>query len=152
MLKSGLIIGVVMLVLSIGTTLITPLCVPCLALLAGVVAGYLAGTFDKPLASGASAQVGAGAGAIGGVGALLGHLIGGAVNFALVGPQGAAELMGELGLPTTSDPTAYYVGAIGGPCCLGLLEVLLMAGLGALGGLLWYQITGKSVAASSRYE
>jgi hypothetical protein len=73
MLKSGLIVGAVMLVLSLGGSLITPLCVPCLALIVGIGAGYLAGTFDKPLASGASAQVGAGAGAIAGVGALASH-------------------------------------------------------------------------------
>lgn len=149
MLKSGLIIGVVMLVLTIGVALITPLCVPCLALLAGAGAGYLAGVFDKPSASGASAQTGAGAGAIGGIGALIGHLAGGAANVILVGPEGAANLLQGLGLPTSIDPTTYYAGAIGGACCFGLVEVLLMAGLGALGGLLWYQITGKNVTMSS---
>jgi hypothetical protein len=149
MLKSGLIIGVVMLVLTIGVALITPLCVPCLALLAGAGAGYLASVFDKPSASGASAQTGAGAGAIGGVGALIGHLAGGVANVILVGPEGAADLLQGLGLPTSSAPTGYYAGTIGGTCCFGLVEVLLMAGLGALGGLLWYQIAGKNVTTSS---
>jgi hypothetical protein len=149
MFKSGLIIGAVMLVLTIGASLLTPLCVPCLALLAGAGAGYLAGMFDKPSASGASAQTGAGAGAIGGVGALIGHLAGGAANAIFVGPEDVADLLRGLGLPASSDPTTYYVGAIGGACCIGLVEVLLMAGLGALGGLLWYQITGKNAARSS---
>lgn len=48
MLKSGLIVGVVMIVLAIGSTLISPLCAPCVALLAGLGAGYLACVFDRP--------------------------------------------------------------------------------------------------------
>lgn len=144
MLKSGLIIGLVTLIFAGGASLITPLCVPCLALLGGLGTGYLAGSFDKPLDSGASTRKGAGAGAIAGVGALGGHLLGGGINAALVGPQGAADLMNTLGLPATTDPTTYYTSVIGGSFCFGLMEIALMAGLGALGGLLWYQHTNKA--------
>jgi hypothetical protein len=147
--KSGVIIAAVMLVLSCGTVLLTPLCVPCIALLAGVGAGYLAGVFDKPGASGLAAQAGAGAGAIGGVGALLGHLIGGVTNSFIVGPEGAAQFLEQLGVTGVDlgDPTTYYISQIGGACCFGLVEVALMAGVGALGGMLWYQITGKNASA-----
>ena len=144
MLKSGLIIGGVMLILAIGGSLITPLCVLCLALLAGVGAGYLAGVFDKPLASGPAAQGGAGAGAIAGVGALLCHLVGGIVNAVVIGPEATAELLQQLGLATSADPTTYYAAALGGACCLGLIEVGLMAGLGALGGMLWFRVNGNN--------
>ena len=142
MLKSGLIVGAVMLLLSLGGSLLSPLCVLCLALVAGLGAGYLAGVFDSPPDSGPAAQSGAGAGAIAGVGSLLGHLAGGAVNIVIVGPEGATDLLQSLGLASGVDPTTYYASALGGACCLGLVEIGLMAGLGALGGLLWFRVNG----------
>ncbi len=150
MIKSGLILGVVTLVLGIGAALVSPFCVPCVAILAGLGAGYLAGVFDKPLDSGASAKAGAGAGAIGGAGALLGHLIGGGLNALFLSPTSAAALVGQLGLPSSGDPTSYYAGVFGIACCLGLVEVVIMAALGAGGGALWYQLTGKKTAAPVR--
>lgn len=66
MLKSGLIVGAVMLVLGTTFGFLFPLCVSCLAIFAGVGAGYLAGVFDKPGDQGSAAKSGASAGAIGG--------------------------------------------------------------------------------------
>lgn len=149
MIKAGLILGAVMLVLGIGGSLITPLCVPCLAVLAGIGAGYLAGVFDKPLTSGESAKVGAIAGAIGGAGALLGQIIGGILNSALADPQDIINMMEQFGLPTTYDPGMIRFGQIGGGVCFGLLDIVLMAGLGALGGILWQQIAGKKTDTPS---
>jgi len=151
MLKSGLIFGAVALVLAGITGVINfQLCAPCLALFMGAGAGYVAGMFDKPAGgTGASAKVGAGAGAIGGVGALFGHLGGGLVGAAITGPEQAADLARQLGLPASSDPAGFWAGAIGASCCFGLLDVALMAGLGALGGLLWYQMTGKNMAGGT---
>ncbi|MCC7360886.1 MAG: hypothetical protein IT317_15495 [Anaerolineales bacterium] len=150
MTKAGLIIAGVMLVLGTVAAWLQPLlCVPCLALFAGIGGGYLAGQFDKPGAGNLAAKAGAGAGAIGGVGALLAHLIGGAITMFTVGQQNAqiiAELLGT-GSNPADNPAAYYGGAFGAACCLGLFEVALLAGLGALGGLLWYQITGKKTGA-----
>jgi hypothetical protein len=147
MLRSGLIAAAAMLVLAIGVTLLSPYCVPCVALLIGLGAGGLAGMFDKPANGGASAQSGAEAGALGGLGAILGHLIGGGLNAVLVGPGGAARVLSQIGVSEPGmTPTSYYAFTFGGACCLGLLEVLLMAGLGALGGLLWWQMRGKSAA------
>ena len=135
-----------MLVLAIGATLISPLCAPCVALFIGLGAGYLAGVLDKPLQPGDSAKSGAGAGAIAGVGALIGGMMGGVGNMLIVGPAKTAALLRQLGLPADSSGASYYLGALGGPCCIGLVNVVLMAGLGALGGLLWYQISGKQAA------
>ncbi len=148
MLKSGLITAGVMLLLGAGVSLLSPICVPCLAIFVGLGAGYLVGLFDKPASNGAVAKGGAAAGAIGGVGAVIGHLIGGAINVVIVGPEKAIELMRQFGLPVdaASSPAAYYAGAFGGACCIGLIDLLLLAGLGALGGLLWWQITGKNSA------
>jgi hypothetical protein len=144
MIKAGLILGVVMLVLGIGGSLITPLCVPCIALAAGLGAGYLAGVFEKSETSGGAAKVGAIAGAIGGAGALLGQIIGGIINAIVVKPEGVADMLEQFGLPVASDPSLYYISFIGGGVCFGVIDIILMAGLGALGGILWYQVTGKN--------
>jgi hypothetical protein len=153
MLKSGLIIGGVMLVLGGIFGFLFPLCVPCIALFAGAGAGYLAGMFDKTLSQGASAKSGAGAGAVGGAGALIGHVVGGMATALIFGPESSAELMRQFGFDVpasaASGGPAFYATAFGTSCCFGLFEVALMAGLGALGGLLWYQMTGKNMAGGT---
>jgi len=144
-----LILGVVALLLAIGAALLSPLCVPCLTLLLGLGAGYLAGAFDKPSEKRGSTKSGAIAGAIGGAGALIGQAVGAVINSQLVGPGGAIQLIRQLGiqLPSGATPadiaTGYWGGVIGSTCCLGLFDVALMAGLGALGGLLWWQMSGS---------
>lgn len=145
MLKSGLILGVVALVLMAVTSLLSGLCGPCLALFIGLGAGYLAGVFDKPFESGASAKSGALSGAISGIGALAGQLVGSVGTLLIVGPEQAARLLRQFGLPmdTSSGTAGYYLGGLGTGCCFGLVDLVLMAGLGALGGLLWYQVSGK---------
>jgi len=149
MVKAGLILGGVMLVLGVGGSLISPLCVPCLAIVAGIVAGYLAGVFDKPLTAGGSAKVGAIAGAIGGVGALLGQIIGSILNTIMVNPQQVIDFMEQLGFPTTYyDPSLVGLSQIISGVCFGVLNIVLMAGLGALGGILWQQIAGKDTPPS----
>ncbi len=150
MWKSGGILAVVAFLLTLGAaTLLSPLCGPCVVLFAGLAAGYVAGLFDKPALSDSAAKTGAGAGAVGGAGALVGHLLGAVVNTSLMGPEGAAQLLRSFGLDTRGvSPATFYIGAFGGGCCLGLLDVALMAGLGALGGTLWFQLTGKNQAAA----
>jgi len=147
MIKAGLILGAVMLVLGVGGSLISPICVPCLAVVAGIGAGYLAAVYDKPLTSGGAAKSGAVAGAIGGAGALLGQIIGGILNAIIVGPQGAIDMLEQFGLPASYDPNLYYISFIGSGVCFGVLDIVLMAGLGALGGILWLQIAGKNNTA-----
>jgi hypothetical protein len=149
MLKSGLIIGAVMLVLGGLLGFVFPLCVPCLALFAGAGAGYLAGMFDKPGEQGKAVKSGAASGAVGGVGALVGHLGGGLATALVVGPQGANDMMRQFGfdLPPGGGPASdagYYVGALGTACCFGVVDIALMAGLGALGGMLWYRMTNQN--------
>ncbi len=146
MLKSGLIVGAVSFFFGLGATILSPLCAPCVALFAGIIAGYLAGLFDKPGDQGVSAKVGASSGAVAGVGGLLGIMIGAVANVFLVGPEGANQVAQQLGLPG-ADPTSYYISAIGLPCCIALFNIALMAGLGALGGILWYQMSGKKATA-----
>lgn len=150
MTRAGLIIGIVMLLIGGGLAFIFPLCVPCLALVAGAGAGYLAAMWDKPLDNSRSIQRGAGAGAIAGLGALLGHVFGGLGAAAFIGPAGSLEMLRQFGFDVgdvsgAADPAAFYYGkAFGTSCCFGLVEVALMAALGALGGILWWQMTGKN--------
>jgi hypothetical protein len=144
--KSGLILAVVALIFSASSTLISPVCTPCLAIFMGIFAGYLAGIQDKPKDEGAAAKTGAGAGAIGGIGAILGQFIGAAINAKLVGPESTLNMLHQLNIPTSGDISGYYLYAVyGSACCLGLLNVLLMAGLGALGGYLWHQMNGRKI-------
>ncbi len=146
MYKSGIILAVVALVIAVGLTLLSPICPPCAALFLGLGAGFLAGVFDKPQDNNESAKIGAIAGGIGGVGALLGQFAGAGLNAWLVGPEKAAQIMEQLGVDAGGQAgfgSGYWIGIVGSAVCVGLLDVALMAGFGAVGGLLWWQITGK---------
>ena len=148
MYKSGIILGIVALIVAVVLTLLSPLCPPCAAVFMGLGAGFLAGVFDKPMDNGASAKAGAIAGGIGGIGALLGQAIGAALNAMLLGPEGTAQLLQQFGFDVGSNQAAatsgYWIGVVGSAACFGFLDIALMAGLGALGGLLWWQMTGKN--------
>lgn len=154
MFKAGLIVGVVAAVLALLVTLVSPLFVPCLVLLPGLVAGYLASVFDKPVDNGASAKAGALGGLIAGAGAVVGQLGGAAINALFVGPENARQIMENFGIEygtTAGVETGYWAGLIGSGICMSLVDVVLMAALGALGGILWWQITGKNQAAPPPY-
>ncbi len=146
MYKAGLILGAVALFVAAGATLISPLCAPCASVFLGVGAGYLAAVFEKPSTNTATTKASAIGGAIGGVGAILGQIIGTVINASIVGPEGLQRIYQQLGVPTGSMDLGrtYWIGAVGGALCFSLLDVILMAGFGALGGLLWWQSTGKN--------
>lgn len=151
MVRAGLIFGLAMLVLGGGAAFFLPLCVPCLALFAGAGAGYLAAQWERPSENVRAIGRGAGAGAIAGVGAWLAHVIGGLAGAARIGPERSAEFTeqmlrafgSDVSVPTLSL-SQFYGQAAFFACCFGVFEVMLMAGLGALGGLLWWQMTGKA--------
>lgn len=145
MLKAGLIGLVLGGIFGLGVTLVMPYCTPCAAIIVGLGVGFLASVWDKPATGGSSAGLGAKAGAIAGVGHLGGQLLGTLVNGILVGPQGAAEFASQLGLDTAVlEPAQYWVMQIlvNGGC--GITNIAVAAGLGALGGLLWFQTMGKN--------
>lgn len=155
MVRSGLILAGVMLIVGGILAFLFPLCVPCLALVAGAGAGYLAGMWDRPLNNNLSIQRGAGAGAIAGVGALFGHLFGGLGAAAFIGPEGSLEMLRQFGLDlgsaesVSANPAVFYASAMFTGCCFGLFEVALMAALGAVGGILWWNMTGKNQGGMS---
>ena len=148
MYKSGLIFGGIMLVVALGVTLVLPYCVPCAALLLGLAAGYVAGVFGKPPGQPVATRSGAIAGAIAGAGVIIGEMIGAIINAVAVGPEKIAQLMQTLGISLGTSMTTgeYWAAQLGVNFCLSLISVVLMAGLGALGGLLWWNATGKKQA------
>ena len=147
MKKSGLIAGAVALLFSLGAaTVISPICVPCLALIFGLLAGYLAGMFDKPVSQNQSVKAGALAGLMGGIGMLLGQSFGSVINGVVVGPEGAARMLVKMGLPAGGPAQVaeiYWPAMVIGTTCMVLVDVALMSGFGALGGLLWWQFSGN---------
>jgi hypothetical protein len=149
MVKSGLIFGVVMLVVALGVTLVMPYCIPCVALGIGFAAGYVAGVFGKPADKSSATKSGTMAGALAGAGVVLGEMAGAVINGYSVGPEKTAELMQTLGIPGVAPMTAssYWTAMLGMNLCMSLFSVALMAGLGALGGLVWWQARGKNQSA-----
>jgi hypothetical protein len=147
MWKSGLIFAVVMLLLGTGFSLLSPLCVPCLSIFVGLATGYLAGVFDKPGNNGSAVKAGALAGVIGGLGALIGQIIGGVINSFVANPQTYGNMMRQFGMEF--NEAGYWAGRVASVCCGGIFDVLLMAGLGAVGGLLWWQFSGQKSANTS---
>ncbi len=149
MLKAGLIGAGVGFVLAVVAALITPCCNPCAALLLGLGVGVLAAVWEHPATSGTSTSEGAKAGAIATVGSLVGHMIGAVANGLIVGPRGIAEIYRQFDIQIPTSPQSYWVYNLGGNCLCATANVALGAALGALGGLLWYQISGKNQPPAS---
>lgn len=147
MTRAGLIGAGVIFVLALGLSFVSGLIVPCCAIIVGLGAGYLAGMWERPSESGLATRRGAFAGAIAGVGAIIGQPLGALANAALLGPEASAAMVEQLGLDVGGaavDPVMFYASAFGSGCCFGLFSLVLMAGLGALGGIIWWQTTGKN--------
>lgn len=148
MWKAGIIIGIAAFVLALAAAAgISPLCgLLCVSPVAGAVAGYLAGAFDKPATGEGGAKSGAIGGAVGGVGAFLGQAMAGVIN-ALFAKQIAAFAGRTFG--TATDVNTVRLGALGWGLCGGVVDIVIMAGLGALGGYLWYQFVGSKAAPAA---
>ncbi|MBN1640601.1 MAG: hypothetical protein JXA09_05135 [Anaerolineae bacterium] len=150
MIKAGLIGLLAGGVLGIGITLFLPYCTPCAAVVIGLGVGFLASLWDKPPDGSSSAALGAKGGAIAGVGHLAGQILGMLINALVVGPEKAAETLNQLGLDTASlTPRMYWLTQIVVNTTCGLTNIAIAAGLGALGGLLWYQTVGKNRATTA---
>lgn len=137
--------GVVAFVVALGGTVVTPLCTPCLAIFVGAFAGYLAGVLDKPAEKSAAVKAGALAGLLAGLGAALGQIVGAVINGASVGPEGAIQIMRQFGIYGSGGDvsTAYWTSLVISTACFAIFNLGLMAGMGALGGLLWNQFNNK---------
>ncbi|MEP7358784.1 MAG: hypothetical protein ABI847_16165, partial [Anaerolineales bacterium] len=97
---------------------------------------------SRPETQALASRGGATAGAIGALAALVGHVVGGLIGAARLGPNGVADLARSLGLdlPASGSPSAaFYQSTVGVAGCCGVVEVALMAGAGAVGAIIWYQ-------------
>jgi MFS family permease len=145
MKKTILIFGSVTFLISFALTLLFPFCTVCFALIAGAGAGWLAAYWLRPRRQEDAASVGARAGALSAIGGVLGQTLGGVMNALLIGPEGMLDLAQSLGLGDFQfqSDTTYYAGAIGGQFCCGLVNVVIMAGLGALAAFLYFKYSDQ---------
>ena len=128
----------------VGGTFNSQQCVPCIAVFVGLAAGYLNARLTQPETQALASRGGATVGAAGGLGALVGHVAGGLIGATRLGPNGVADLARSLGLDLpagAASPAAFYQTTVGVAGCCGAVEILLMAGAGAVGGIIWYQQT-----------
>ena len=128
----------------VGGSLNSQQCVPCIALFVGLAGGYWGARLSRPETQGLASRGGATVGAAGGLAALAGHVVGGLVGATRLGPNGVADLARSLGLDLpagTTSTAAYYQTTVGVAGCCGVVEIALMAGAGAVGGIIWYQQT-----------
>ncbi len=146
MVKSGVIFGVVALVLVLGfSVLLTPFCAPCIGLFLGLGAGYVAGVFDKPINSTESIKKGAIAGAItGGIG-FVGGLVAAIINASIMTPAMIQSFSRIFGLTNYSvNQSQIWTYQLIYAILVGVFDIVLMGILGVTGGALWYQIIGKN--------
>ena len=128
----------------VGGSLNSQQCVPCVAVFLGAAAGYLACRVTRPETQALASRSGVTAGVISGLGATLGHLVGGVIGAVRLGPGGAEDLARSFGLSVPeglTSPTMYFQSALGLAGFCGVVELFLMAGAGAVGGIIWYQQT-----------
>jgi hypothetical protein len=144
MLKAGLIGAGLGFLLALVTSLITPLCNPCAALVLGLGVGVLAGVWERPTTSRAGARVGAQAGAIATLGSLVGQMVGAVTTGFIVGPEAVTRFARQFDIQVPITRESYWVSLLGGSCVCGVVDVAIGAGLGALGGILWYELSGKN--------
>lgn len=146
MKKSGFIIGGVAIVFSFVLTLLSPFLLPCITPILGIAAGYLTGVFDGYFERRAAVKAGAKAAAIAGVGMFFGQILGAVINGVFVGPEGAAQILGSLGMATGGlgqMSSVYWASLILSTACISAFNIVLMAALGALGAFIWWEATGR---------
>jgi hypothetical protein len=154
MAKSGLIMFFLALAGTLIGGVIICCCGPMWAVVVGVAAGYLAGVFDKPAVAAAAAGKGAAAGGIAGVGALIGEIVASLINnlFVQQNPETLTEAYKLIGIqnvnPSILGTVPGMIGTLIGGGCWGALDLILVAGFGALGGLLWFRLSGKKAAGA----
>jgi len=134
--KTGLIVGLVGLVLNICVATAFGLCGPLFTLIAGGLAGFLAARQEKMPVKGAGARLGAVAGSITGGLMLIGQALGGIGALLWIQYSGTPPLFGTIPPPSadlTTQAIYYGTGLLTG-ICFGGVGLALAALAGAGGG------------------
>jgi MFS family permease len=147
MLKSVLITAPIAFVLVFITAFLFSLCCsPFIAVLLGLAAGFLCAFFEKPSGIEKAATRGAIAGAIAGGAAFLGQMVGQLLS-SIVQLYYASPAACPLGLCSWAaapvSNSAYLLNAVLLSCLCSIGLLATMAGLGALGAFLWFQLIGR---------
>jgi hypothetical protein len=141
-IKAGLIGAIAGLIYIMSLTLLSPFCTLCLTPLLGIGVGYLAGWFDTPPNSEVSLVRGAVAGGITGLGVVIGQMLASVVNAILVtNSEELPKLLRQIGLSelVIADSNQYWQATLTANSICSFFNLLIIAGLGAVGGLLWFQ-------------
>ena len=151
MIKAGLLGAIVGFIYVTSITLISPFCTLCITPLLGVIVGYLAGQFDRPLKLESSLSRGGIAGGMTGCGALIGQMLAAVVNGILVTNwRELPNFVRDLGLTQFPNTDEYWQTTLTANSFCSVLNLMLIAGLGIVGGLIWFQRQhGKSLPSVS---
>lgn len=162
--NSVLIFGISSFFLFLVVTFLLACCTPCLAALAGAGAGWLAAHWTGSRTQDAAVRVGALAGAFSGIGALLGQVVGALLSAQLITPEMVSDAydtvtqlfqsLGPEALEGFEVPGTEFVTrtALITQAGCGLVNVGIMAALGALAGLVYfrYRSNNESRAGADR--
>jgi hypothetical protein len=144
MLKAGLIAAAVMFFLVlIFAAGISPFCGLCAPIVTGLLAGYLTGVFEKNPQT--VVGRGAGAAAIAGIAAVVAQMLASAINGALRPGMDYSGLFGLSG----DTPGVFWAIQLCVGCVIGLINLGLAAGLGAIGAAIWKGTAGKNVSPAA---
>ena len=152
MIKAGLLGSIVGFIYVMSLTLLSPFCTLCFTPLWGVGVGYVAGWFDKPASMESVVGRGIAAGLMTGLGVVLGQMLAALVNGILVtNSKQLPLLMKEIGLSEfiVTNPNDYWQATLTVNSFCGIFNFALLAGLGALGGMLWFRQTHRAVLPSN---
>ncbi len=142
MIKAGVIGAIAGFIYVMSLTLLSPFCTLCFTPLLGVGVGYLAGWIDSPPNLDISMVRSGTAGGITGMAVMAGQMLATVIHAGLVTKsKQLPELMSEIGLAqfATIDNAQYWQTTVIGNSVCGGLNLLIITGLGAAGGLLWFQ-------------
>ena len=142
MIRAGFLGAIAGLIYITSLTLLSPFCTLCLTPLLGISVGYLAAHIDKPARSETSLSRGGIAGGITGIGVLVGQMLATIVNGILItNSESLPIFVRQMGLSQLfiTDPDEYWQAIITTSSFCSLINLVLIAGLGALGSLIWFQ-------------
>jgi hypothetical protein len=150
-IKAGVIGAVFGFIFVMSLTLLSPFCTLCLTPLLGIGVGYLSGWFDAPTEAKRSLLRGGVAGGVSGIAAVAGQMLATVVNGILVtNSEELPNVLRDMGLSEflITDPNEYWQATLTVGTFCSAFNLLIIAGLGAVGGLIWFQRRQKHLLAA----